>query len=334
MHVVADAESRYRAARARRQAWPRTSRELVRRHHFGARALTPTWSAASRGTCSTAWASGDIVTAAPDRFGGLIRWNAATYVLPIRRSAGAVDASSPSISPRSVDDCELIVVDGSIRRSFDATTRHGRGRRHVRPDAAIAGRNGKVRGVLTGVALASHERVVIADDDVRYDRAALERTIACSTTPTSCARRTTSLRSCGTPGGTRRERCSIASSAASTSRAPSRSGKSTSAATGGYDGDVLFENLELIRTVEAAGGRVLSPPDLYVRRLPPSTAHFWSQRVRQAYDEFARPWRLVAYLVLAPLAAWALARRRRRAGRARGRQRRAPRRDRSAARRR
>ena len=48
---------------------------------------------------------------------------------------------------------------------------------HVRPDDAIAGRNGKVRGVLTGVALASHERVVIADDVVRYDALTLERTI-------------------------------------------------------------------------------------------------------------------------------------------------------------
>jgi hypothetical protein len=80
--------------------------------------------------------------------------------------------------------------------------------------------------------------------------------------------------------------------------------------TGGYDGDVLFENLELLRTVRAAGGTVGSCRDVYVRRIPPSTRHFWSQRVRQAYDEFARPWRLVAFLAVLPGIAGAVYRKR------------------------
>jgi hypothetical protein len=74
-------------------------------------------------------------------------------------------------------------------------------------------------------------------------------------------------------------------------------------AAGGYDGDSLFENLELIRTVEAMGGRVVSPLDLYVRRLPPPARHFWSQRVRQAYDDFAQPARLATELAVAPATA-------------------------------
>ena len=73
---------------------------------------------------------------------------------------------------------------------------------------------------------------------------------------------------------------------------------------GGYDGDVLFENLELMRTIEAVGGCCTRLPSLYVRRLPPSTRHFLSQRVRQAYDEFARPARLVTWLAVLP---WLLA---------------------------
>lgn len=68
-------------------------------------------------------------------------------------------------------------------------------------------------------------------------------------------------------------------------------------AVGGY---CLLENLELIRTVEAAGGRAVWAQDLYVRRLPPPTRHFLGQRVRQAYDEFARPAQLVAALALLP----------------------------------
>jgi hypothetical protein len=79
---------------------------------------------------------------------------------------------------------------------------------------------------------------------------------------------------------------------------------------GGYSADVLFENLELMRTVRAAGGRVASPLDLYVMRRPPTSRRFWSQRVRQAYDEFARPWRLVASLMVMPAAIVSLGRRR------------------------
>ena len=75
-----------------------------------------------------------------------------------------------------------------------------------------------------------------------------------------------------------------------------------SGADGGYDGDVLFENLELVRTITAAGGAEAVPLGLYVRRMPPTTSHYWSQRVRQAYDEFARPVRLVVWLSVAPAA--------------------------------
>lgn len=80
---------------------------------------------------------------------------------------------------------------------------------------------------------------------------------------------------------------------------------------GGYDGDTMFENLELIRTVLAHGGRERRAGGLFVRRLPPSTGRFWSQRVRQAYDDLAQPARLVFFLALLP--ALAVTRRRRRA---------------------
>jgi hypothetical protein len=77
--------------------------------------------------------------------------------------------------------------------------------------------------------------------------------------------------------------------------------------TGGYDGDVMFENLELMRTVVAAGGCTIAPLDLYVRRLPPETAHFVGQRVRQAYDEFALPARLALWLAIVPAVGMAVA---------------------------
>src|SRR6478672_2186085 len=233
--------------------------------------------------------------------------------MPIRRSAGAVDGELTRYLAEIGRRCELIVVDGSAPELFDAAhVEWSALGLHVRPHAAITGANGKVRGVLTGVALASHERVVIADDDVRYDSRALERTIGALSevelvrpqnyfAPLVWHARWDTART-------------LLNRVAGGVDFPGTLAVRRSALrrTGGYDSDVLFENLELIRTVEAAGGRVLSPPDLYVRRLPPSARHFWSQRRRQAYDEFARPWRLAAYLAVVPVAVWALVLHRRR----------------------
>jgi hypothetical protein len=78
---------------------------------------------------------------------------------------------------------------------------------------------------------------------------------------------------------------------------------------GGYDGDVLFENLELVRTVAAARGRVVDAPDLFVARRPPTLARFLEQRPRQAYDDWAQPLRFAAFLSTVPLGL-AVARRR------------------------
>ena len=44
--------------------------------------------------------------------------------------------------------------------------------------------------------------------------------------------------------------------------------------------------------------------DLLVIRRPPSVRHFFSQRTRQAYNEWARPIRFSAQLALLPLAIW------------------------------
>ena len=81
-------------------------------------------------------------------------------------------------------------------------------------------------------------------------------------------------------------------------------------ARGGYDGDVLFENLELERTVLAHDGRVDVASDVFVVRLPPTPAQFWDQRVRQAYDDFAQPARLALHLAILPAVGWALSARR------------------------
>ena len=196
---------------------------------------------------------------------------------------------------------EVVLIDGSRQNLFDATDRQcHRAVRHVRPHQNLARLlNGKVRGVLTGLRLASHECVVIADDDVRYEPAALdELTTALGTAdivlpqnyfhPLPWHARIDTARSLinrmtgGDWPGTVALRRSFLRNRE-------------------YDGNVLFENLELVRTIEVRGGRTLWLPTLFVRRRPPTTQHFLSQRVRQAYDEFARPARLALALSVVPL---------------------------------
>ncbi|WP_063607797.1 glycosyltransferase [Amycolatopsis rifamycinica] len=197
---------------------------------------------------------------------------------------------------------EVVVVDGSAPRWFE---RHRRAWGdlvvHVRPDPELRCANGKVAGVITGVCLVRAERVIIADDDVRYDGDALAAVAgaldgADLVVPQNYFR--------PTPW-----HCRWDTARSLLNRAFAHDYPGTLAVRrtafhrfGCYDGDVLFENLELIRTVRARGGTVqylLSP---LVRRLPPDVRTFLSQRVRQAYDSFAQPWRLAAELAILPAA--------------------------------
>jgi hypothetical protein len=234
----------------------------------------------------------------------------ASYVLPIRWSDDEGLDELTAYLRGLPDWLELLVVDGSPEPLFE---RHNElwsplGR-HLRPDPALETPMGKVGGVLTGIREASSEAVVIADDDVRYGESELIRTVLMLGLA-DCVRpqnyfdpvpwhalwdtgRTLLNRALGAdfPGTLAVRRSSLV-------------------ATGGYDGDVIFENLELIRTVRAAGGTVIGPLDLYVARRPPTARHFASQRVRQAYDDFAIPVRMAAWLAAVPALGAAVVQRR------------------------
>lgn len=234
-----------------------------------------------------------------------------TYVVPVRwrDRAQRVELAEylAAIAPLVA---EVIVVDGSAPDVFAANAAAwGEQVRHVPPGEGEEWLMGKVAGVRTGVELATHERVVIADDDVRYEGEALRLTAELlehhdlvrpqnyfSRLPWHArwdTARTLLNRSVGGdyPGtlAVRRSRM---------------------LAMGMYDGDVLFENLELMRTVRAHGGSIVSPLDLYVARVPPSASHFWGQRTRQAYDDFALPLRMALWLAVVPLLLFSLLKRR------------------------
>ncbi len=227
-----------------------------------------------------------------------------SYVLPVRweRDEGIDELTAylEWLATRA----EVIVVDGSPDAIFAAhRERWSSFCRHVAPDPRFGFANGKVTGVHTGMALATNERVVIADDDVRYEDDALRR-VATLLDDADIVRPQNYFDPA--PWHARWDTARTLLNRAFARDWPGTFGvrASTFRRMGGYGGDVLFENLELVRTVRAAGGREEAPLGLYVRRRPPSVRRFASQRVRQAYDEFARPPVLALWLLIIPAAVW------------------------------
>jgi hypothetical protein len=218
----------------------------------------------------------------------------------------------------------VTVVDGSQPEEFRRhRTAWPDGVRHVRPgppeawrpahlrgsagsrgphgaDGADAAVNGKVLGAMTGILTARCERVVLADDDVRLsadDVLALAHRLADSdlVRPVNVFDRWPWH--AWWDGG----RTLLNTAVAADWPGVFALRRSTVLAAGGWSPEVLFENLELWRTLQAHGARTRVATDIVVRRLPPAPSHFWSQRVRQAYDDLAQPGRLAAELAVLPL---------------------------------
>ncbi|MFD7024427.1 glycosyltransferase [Promicromonospora sukumoe] len=232
----------------------------------------------------------------------------AVYLLPIRRSV---------VDPAELDDLAgyvrrlarilpVVVVDASppaVRACHVAAW--GRSARTVVPPGHPAGVNGKVVGVHAGLDATDQPLVVVGDDDVRYDGASLRGVLAALGTADLVLPQNVFVPS---PWHARWDSArSLVNRAFGHDYGGTVAFRRSALPSGWYDPQVLFENLELERTVLARGGRV-RVLDVAVPRRPPTVRHFAGQRVRQAYDSLAQPGRLLVELALAPLlAACALA---------------------------
>jgi hypothetical protein len=221
-----------------------------------------------------------------------------SYILPIRKSSLEGLAELTDYLSWLSGLVELIVVDSSPQEVFSEHSARWAGCRHVAPGPELRTINGKVWGVLSGLKLASCDKVVIADDDVRYDGESLARIVALLD-EAEVVRPQNYFEPM--PWHARWDTARSLLNRLSGGDWPGTLAVHRSYLRDGYSGDCLFENLELVRTVRAAGGRERVAADVFVQRLPATTRHFLSQRVRQAYDEFARPGRMLAQLAALPL---------------------------------
>ena len=220
------------------------------------------------------------------------------YVLALR-STEPLDDLTPYVRWLSTR-VELVLVDGSDPSVFAHHHRCWSGHAlHIPVDPDLATPMGKVGGVLTGLHRVGARRVIVADDDVRYTEHALCRmeelmTDAALVRPQNVF--------CEWPWHARWDTARSLIARVTGGDWPGTLGvdRDLLLAAGGYAGDVMFENLELARTIQAAGGRHLVASDVYVPRTPPTARQFWSQRVRQAYDELARPGHLACALAILP----------------------------------
>jgi hypothetical protein len=229
-----------------------------------------------------------------------------TFIIPIRHAQadpselhGFIDY----LQMLSRTGCEVLVVDGSPAPVFEKHEQAwGEVCCHVAPDPQYTYLNGKVNGVHTGVDLASCERIILADDDIRYrpedvkwmchllNRFEMVRPQNFISPLPWWARLETarilinrgSLRAGDYPGT-----CGLR--------------RSTMRRVGPYDGDVLFDNEEIVRHFALQGANINYATDFFILKRPPTLTKWFEQRPRQAYEDFVMRAKTAAFLSVLPL---------------------------------
>ena len=214
-----------------------------------------------------------------------------TYLLPIRRlNFFPGEARELAIYFRELADagCDVLVVDGSAEPLFRQHNEVWRGAcRHEKVDRSFGYLNDKVNGIHTGLQLTSLGKIILADDDIRYTPR--EIYLVCRALDRFEVVRPQNYLS-PLPWWARSEaaRMLINRATLRTADYPGTCAfrRETMLRVGHYDGDVLFDNEEMIRHFAAGGASIRYATDLFVRKRPPTLRKWIEQRPRQAYEDF------------------------------------------------
>lgn len=228
-----------------------------------------------------------------------------TYLLPIRRlstSAEEIRNLFEYFRELAHIGCEVIVVDGSPPEIFEKHHRAwGEACRHVTVSPKYTYLNGKVNGVHTGVDLACCEYIVLADDDIRYTAENIKR-VCQLLRHYDMVRPQNYLSPLPWWGRTEAARMLINRGVLRTGDYPGTCAfrRSTCLRVGHYDGDVLFDNEEIVRHFTVNGADVCFALDLFVLKRPPIFRKWLEQRPRQAYEDFVMRAKTSFFMSLLP----------------------------------
>jgi hypothetical protein len=231
--------------------------------------------------------------------------------------------------------CEVLVVDGSPVEVFAEHEKIWSGVcRHETVDPYFKFLNDKVNGVHTGVALASHDKIILADDDIRYDKIDVERMCALldefevarpqnyiglndvppdphlnplNAPPSRDRGEETAKRQVRVvPWWAKMEsaRMLINRATLRTADYPGTYGfrRQTFLSAGEYDGDVLFDNEELIRHFARRRARIAYQNDFFILKRASKFRKWLEQRPRQAYEDFGLRFKTFFFASVLPIA--------------------------------
>jgi hypothetical protein len=226
-----------------------------------------------------------------------------TYLLPIRRSVFSADEArdfAAYFQALAIADCEVIVVDGSVD---DVFAQHARAWanicRHQSVDRRFGYLNDKVNGIHTGVEIASCEKIILADDDIRYTAGDVDE--MCTLLDQAEVVRPQNYLF-PLPWWARMEAARMLINRASLKIGdyPGTCAfrRSTMLRVGHYDGDVLFDNEEIIRHFATAGATIDYAVDFFIHKRPPELAKWKEQRPRQAYEDFPLRTKTAAFVAI------------------------------------
>lgn len=215
-----------------------------------------------------------------------------TYLLPIRRkNFSATEAAELAEYFGGLNNagCDLLVVDGSPSSVFEQHAASWRSVcRHERVDRSFGYLNDKVNGIHTGVRFATTEKIILADDDIRYTTGEIFRALELLDS-FEVVRPQNFLSPLPWWGRMEAARMLINRATLRTADYPGTCAfrRDAMLRVGEYDGDVLFDNEELIRHFAREGATVNYATNLFVRKRPPTLRKWIEQRPRQAYEDFA-----------------------------------------------
>ena len=212
--------------------------------------------------------------------------------MPIRRASFSEDEAAEFakyFDALTNASCDVLVIDGSPTEIFEQHHRlWSQSARHEKVDRRFNYLNDKVNGIHTGVELSPNEKIVLADDDIHYSPDDIDR-ISKLLDDWEVVRPQNYLRPLPCWARMESARMLINRATLRTADYPGTCAfrRATMLHVGHYDGDVLFDNEELIRHFAREKARIYYATDFFIEKRAPRLRKWLEQRPRQAYEDFA-----------------------------------------------